>query len=125
MPKPKGLPKTGGRKKGTPNKKNAAMIEAVVKSGVTPLDYLLGVMRRPIPDGTDPLLAASIEAMRFEAAKAAAPYVHARLSTVETGKPGEFKELADKEALKQRIKARSVTLGLAKVLPIRGDKSAA
>ena len=63
----------GGRKKGVPNKKNAATVKAIEASGLTPLDYMLGVLR----DGT-----ADTE-QRFEAAKAAAPYVHPRLATIE------------------------------------------
>lgn len=40
---------------------------------LTPLDYLLSVLRDP----------GRPEKERFEAAKAAAPYVHARLSSVD------------------------------------------
>jgi hypothetical protein len=119
MSKPKGLPKTGGRKRGTPNKKSAAMIEAVEKNGITPLEYLLDVMRKPYPKDADAATKVTIDGMRFEAAKAAAPYVHPRLSAVETGKPGDFKELQDKAELRQSIKDRSVRLGIAKnVVPI-------
>jgi hypothetical protein len=110
----------GGRQKGTPNKKNAATIAAIAKAGVTPLEYMLDVMRKPLPKDASAEVKASIVSMQFEAAKAAAPYVHPRLSAVETGKPGEFKELQDKGELKQRIKERSVRLGIAKnVIPIK------
>ena len=44
-----------------------------MESGITPLDYMLGVMRA---EGSTP-------AQRMEAAKAAAPYVHARLAHIE------------------------------------------
>ena len=83
MSKPKGLPKTGGRKPGTPNKKNAAVIEAVQRSGITPLEYMLDVMRKPIPDDMSSESRAAMVSMRFEAAKAAAPYVHPRLSAID------------------------------------------
>lgn len=47
---------------------------APAQSGaLTPLDYLLAVLRDP----------SRPEKERFEAAKAAAPYVHARLSSVD------------------------------------------
>jgi hypothetical protein len=62
-----------GRKPGVPNTKTKELIEKVESSGLTPLDYMLGLLR-------DEQL--STEA-RFEAAKAAAPYVHARLAAVE------------------------------------------
>ena len=73
MARPKGLPKTGGRQKGSQNKATAAKEAAIAASGLTPLDYMLGLLR----DGSnDPLT-------RFEAAKAAAPYVHPKLASTE------------------------------------------
>jgi hypothetical protein len=69
MPRPKGLPKTGGRQKGAVAKiKREAILAA---QGITPLDYMLGIVRNEQEDKT----------VRLDAAKAAAPYVHARLQT--------------------------------------------
>jgi hypothetical protein len=65
--------KTGGRQKGTPNKVTAERQAEVAASGLTPLDYLLEVMRDGKAD----------EDRRLEAAKAAAPFVHPKLSNVE------------------------------------------
>lgn len=62
-----------GRKPGVPNKRTAAVQEAVEASGITPLDYMLEVMRNPTNE----------PAMRLDAAKSAAGYVHARLSAVD------------------------------------------
>jgi hypothetical protein len=64
--------KTGGRQAGTPNKVTAAARAAAEASGVMPLDYLLSIMRDESRD----------LAVRLEAAKAAAPYVHPRLAAV-------------------------------------------
>jgi len=71
--RPKGYPKTGGRQKGTPNKATAARAAEIAASGLTPLDFMLKVMRdeNELPD------------VRLDAAKAAAPYVHPRLATIE------------------------------------------
>lgn len=67
-----------GRKKGVPNKRTAAVAKAVEESGITPLDYMLDVMR----NCDDP-------AQRLDAAKAAAPYVHPKLANIEhTGPNG-------------------------------------
>ena len=66
--------KTGGRKKGTPNKATAKRQAAIEASGLTPLDYMLSIMRDEERDATE----------RLEAAKAAAPFVHPRLSTVQS-----------------------------------------
>lgn len=66
--------KTGGRQKGTPNKATAEKAAKVEASGLTPLDYLISVMR-DITLSRDE---------RMDAAKAAAPYVHPRLSQVDS-----------------------------------------
>ena len=71
--------KTGGRRKGTPNRATAAKSAAIEKSGLTPLDYMLRLLRNPKLDYE----------LRLEAAKSAAPYVHPKLANVElTGKDG-------------------------------------
>lgn len=62
-----------GRKAGVPNTKTQKRIEAVEASGLTPLDYMLSLLR----DEDQP------KDMRFEAAKAAAPYVHSKLANVD------------------------------------------
>lgn len=79
-----------GRKKGTPNKKTAETIRKVEESGVTPLEFMLNIMRKPdLGEFAEPAQIIAHNAMRFEAAKAAAPYVHAKLAAVEvTGKDG-------------------------------------
>lgn len=62
-----------GRKAGSPNKATAEQRKAVEDSGLTPLDYLLSVMRdEEIP-----------RADRVDAANKAAPYVHSKLATVD------------------------------------------
>lgn len=71
--RPAGTPKTGGRAKGTPNKRTAAKVAEIEASGLTPLDFMLNLMRD----------AAEEMDLRFDAAKAAAPYVHARLSSID------------------------------------------
>jgi hypothetical protein len=91
--------KTGGRKKGAKNKRTARVAAEIAASGITPKEYMLELMRTPCPPD---LLKAVAEgkidrdicagfsnwhSMRFEAAKAVAPYVHPKLQTTEmTGK---------------------------------------
>lgn len=78
-----------GRKKGSPNKATAARQKAIAESGITPLDFMLGVMRGSPPENAGPVEQIAFATLRFEAAKAAAPYVHPRLAAVEhTGKDG-------------------------------------
>lgn len=76
---PKGV-KQGGRKVGTPNKRTAEIRDKIMESGLTPLEYFVKILRDEREDPT----------LRFEAAKAAAPYMHARIQSVEhTGKDGK------------------------------------
>ena len=73
-----------GRPRGSRNRKTVETTKAVESSGLTPLDFMLQLMRdegQPLP-------------MRQDAAKNAAPYVHARLAAVElSGKGGGPVEL--------------------------------
>src|SRR5260370_33152572 len=61
--------KTGGRKKGSRNKRPRELIERIEASGLVPLEYMLSVLR----DETAP------PERRDELAQAAAPLVHPRL----------------------------------------------
>lgn len=68
--------KTGGRSKGTPNKTTQAAKELAIRAaaaGVSPLEFMLGLMRDDTADAH----------ARLDAAKAAAPYIHPRLSSIE------------------------------------------
>jgi hypothetical protein len=62
-----------GRPKGARNRRTRALIEAAEADGETPLQYMLRVMR----DQDAPAR------RRDEMARAAAPFVHARLTSVE------------------------------------------
>lgn len=71
--------KTGGRKAGVPNKRTTEFKAALAAAGITPLEYMLKVMR---DTKVDPK-------RRDAAAAAAAPYMHAKLASVEhSGKGG-------------------------------------
>ena len=78
--------KTGGRKRGSLNKVTSEMKAAIAASGETPLEYMLRIMRDEAAEST----------RRDEMAKAAAPYLHPRLSSVEhTGDTEAFPKAAD------------------------------
>jgi hypothetical protein len=71
---PIGSPRpSAGRPKGVRNVKTVEQIAKVEAAGITPLEYMLGVLRDKSAE----------TALRMDAAKAAAPYVHARLSAIE------------------------------------------
>lgn len=78
-----------GRKKGSATKKTREIADRAAEEGITPLEYMLNVMRQDSAH-EDPRIEIAREAMRFEAAKAAAPYMHPRLAAVEhTGADGK------------------------------------
>jgi hypothetical protein len=62
-----------GRPGGAVAKKTREIANRALAEGITPLDYLLSVMRDEALD----------RAARVDAAKAAAPYVHAKLASVD------------------------------------------
>lgn len=68
-----GRKKTGGREKGTPNKRTNKMLQKLAESGLTPLEFFLGTMRDEDADMED----------RMWAAAHAAPYIHPRLQNLQ------------------------------------------
>lgn len=68
-----------GRKPGATTRMNEEARKAAAEGGIMPLDYMLTILRDEDQEA----------AIRMDAAKAAAPYVHAKLANVEhTGKDG-------------------------------------
>src|SRR5215510_6783658 len=101
--------KTGGRQKGTPNKatvKKAAVIAAIEASGLTPLDFLVAVMRNTEAPAHE----------RMDAAKAAAPYMHAKLAAMTVSGPngGPIETLNTTVSNRDRAKALLAVVAKAK-----------
>jgi|SRR6516164_9566508 hypothetical protein len=71
MARPRGHPKSGGRKKGTPNKATLIRERELAAGGELPLDHMLRIMRDPAADN----------ARRDAMAKAAAPFCHPHLAS--------------------------------------------
>ena len=65
-----------GRKPGSPTKRRREIIDKAADEGLTPVEYMLREMR----DTANP------KALRLEVAKAVAPYVSPRMSSVEITK---------------------------------------
>ena len=100
--------KTGGRKRGTPNKAPARKAAEIAESGLTPLEYLLQVLRDE-RKATDE---------RLEAARSAAPYAHPRLSAVQlTGKDGDAIEVKDTSASVDEFMRRIARIAAAQAGP--------
>lgn len=91
-----------GRPKGLRNRKTVAAVEEIAKTGETPLQYMLRVMR-------DPKQSAE---RRDWAAEKAAPYVHAKLQSIE-GVPDKPIEFVDKTSERERIRRIAFLLATA------------
>lgn len=100
--------KTGGRQKGSKNKIKAVsdvIADVVVKAaenGETPLEYMLRIMRDRLEDNE----------RRDEMAKAAAPYVHARLASAKIEHKDVTPEVRSSEELRNEILAELAELGI-------------
>jgi len=71
---PRGGPRpNSGRKTGTKNIKTKVIAERCAEEGITPLEYMLNVMRDPTQEFDT----------RMDAAKSCAPYMHPKLASVE------------------------------------------
>jgi hypothetical protein len=68
-----------GRKKGASTQKTREIADKAASEGTTPLEFMLEVMRDTEAD----------KAARMDMAKAAAPYIHPRLSTVDANLKGD------------------------------------
>ena len=80
---PVGSPRpNAGRPKGTRNVKTVEQVERIEASGLTPLDFMLSVLRDTTQE----------QAIRLDAANKAAPYVHARLSNVDAKIDGDLRQ---------------------------------
>lgn len=70
-----------GRPKGSPNKRTVARQSAAAESGLMPLDYMLAQLRNEELDVKE----------RMYAATQAAPYLHARLTSVDAKVSGDLR----------------------------------
>lgn len=59
----------GGRQQGAANKRTREIADKAVQAGITPLEYLLSILRDEKEE----------RSVRIDAAKASAPYIHPRL----------------------------------------------
>jgi hypothetical protein len=89
--------KTGGRQKGTRNRATITRERDVAASGLTPLEFLLSVMRDERNDLTS----------RIDAAAKCAPYVHPKLASVlSINVPASQVEESERQHLMQDIMAK-------------------
>ena len=108
MPRHKGTPKTGGRRKGSLNKTTAAMREITnraLAAGITPMELMLDNMRyfygRALVADTE-VERIELRARAQACAKDVAPYVHPKLATIEQ-KADEQKRVVIEWKMPQQI----------------------
>jgi hypothetical protein len=75
-----GARKGAGRKRGIAHTRTREIADGAAAAGITPLEFMLTLLRKPLPDGADAAVQSQHDSLRFEAAKAAAPYLHPRLA---------------------------------------------
>ena len=102
----KGL-KTGGRERGTPNKRNASVLAKVEAQGVTPLDYMLSVLHDEGAEAKD----------RQWAAAASIAYIHPRPMPEPRKVIIEFPETATPQGVSQAISAVLRAAGRGELAP--------
>ena len=84
-----GARKGAGRKPGSATKSTREIADKAMEQGISPLEFMLQVMRDEPSEELEPRDKLVATNMRFEAAKAAAPYIHPRLAAIEhTGGDG-------------------------------------
>src|SRR5258708_5354226 len=90
-----------GRKKGVATRMNEVARAQAAAEGITPLAYLLGLLR----DEEQP------QEIRTDAAKAAAPYLHAKLANIDANLnlSGEITVRASKEQRDAAVRAALAT----------------
>jgi hypothetical protein len=117
--RPPGLPKTGGKQKGSLNKATLVRAQAIAQAlvaeqltpeqqaEVTPLAIMLRIMRARARSGDD--------VGALAAAQAAAPYCHARLSSSDVHITNEDARKSDTE-IEQELRELQAKLAAARVL---------
>lgn len=96
-----------GRPRGATTKKTREIADKAVAAGLSPLEYMLNLMRSQAPEGADGETMLKHMALQFEAAKAAAPYVHPRLTAIaHTGENGGPIKTEDVTAPRPRLAPR-------------------
>jgi hypothetical protein len=75
-----GIRRGAGRKAGSATVRTREIADKAAAAGITPLEYLLELMRKPYPENADPAVLVAYDSMKLDAAKAAAPYIHPRLA---------------------------------------------
>jgi hypothetical protein len=108
MPRAKGTAKTGGRKRGTPNKQTAEVEQKAAILGMLPKEFLLYVMNANFKAINEPEDSITID-MRIDAAGKVAPYIHRKMPQVV--QISDLSDLTDDELRQILARAESGATG--------------
>jgi|GEM_PF-653695 len=107
MAKQGGARPGSGRKPGSPNRKSAEVLSAALEEGITPVEYMLGIMRDETKDAKD----------RAWAAEKAAPFVHPRPAPVPRTVEIDLPDISSTEGVKQAIAQIAKEVAAGKLAP--------
>jgi hypothetical protein len=103
-----GGPRQGaGRKPGTPNARTTEVLAKALEHGVTPVEYMLALMRNENADAKE----------RAWAAEKAAPYVHPRPSPVPRTVEIDLPDISTIEGIKAAIAKITMETALGNIAP--------
>ncbi|WP_051645075.1 hypothetical protein [Labrenzia sp. DG1229] len=107
MPKTGGARAGAGRPPGVTNKKSAEILAEAVRQGVTPVEYMLSIMRNETADAKD----------RAWAAEKAAPYIHARPAPMANRIEIDLPDTSTIDGIKDAMAAITKAVSAGKIAP--------
>ena len=102
-----GARQNSGRKRGTPNVKSAEVIAKALEEGITPIEYMLGIMRNEDADPKE----------RQWAAEKCAPFIHPRPAPVPRTIEIELPDLGTIEGIKLAVEKVATETALGNLAP--------
>ena len=111
MPKVGGAREGAGRKPGSPNRRNAEVIAEALEAGVTPLEYMLNIMRNDEADVK----------RRDWAAEKASAYLHPRPAPLERTVEIDLPDTSTVEGIDQALDQIIKAMGQGELSPAEGQ----
>ena len=111
MPKTGGAREGAGRKPGSVNRRNAEVIAEAIEAGITPVEFMLGIMRDADADPK----------RREWAAEKAAPYLHPRPAPLERTVEIELPDTSTVAGIDQALDIIIKAMGASELSPAEGQ----
>ena len=111
MPRTGGARQGAGRKPGSVNRRNAEVIAEAVEAGITPVEFMLGIMR---DEDADPK-------RREWAAEKAAPYLHPRPAPLERTVEIDLPDTSTVAGIDQALDIIIKAIGASELSPAEGQ----